>query len=76
MPRVRVAVAILLGVLSLAFAAYGLLYIGAIWTSDTSDGSLIKIASVLLGLAAVLMTAAVRVFRGRRRPARYFAKPS
>ena len=57
---------------SLAFAGYGLLYIGAIWTSDTSTLSLVTTGGFLLVLAAALMALAVLMLRGGRR----FAKPS
>jgi hypothetical protein len=56
---------------SLAVAAYGLLYIGAIWTSDTSTLSLVAVGGVLLVIAAGLMALAVLALRaGRRGPAR------
>jgi hypothetical protein len=73
-PRARVAVGVFLVLVSLALAAYGLLFIGAIWTSDTATGSLLTIASYFLVPAAILM--AVRMLRGGRRDPADFAKPS
>jgi hypothetical protein len=42
---------------------YGLLYLGAIWTSDTSTGSLNMVGSVLLAIAAALIAAGVVLLR-------------
>jgi hypothetical protein len=76
MPRVRVAVGMFLVLASLAVAAYGLLYIGAIWTSDTSTLSLASVGGFLLVIAAGLMALAVLALRGGRRGSADFAKPS
>jgi hypothetical protein len=61
---------------SLAVAAYGLLYIGAIWTSDTSTFSLVSVGGFLLLIAAGLMALAVLALRGGRRGSADFAEPS
>jgi hypothetical protein len=74
-PRARVAVGVFLVLVSLALAAYGLLFIGAIWTSDTATGSLLTVASYFLVPAAILMAVAVRMLRGGRRAPADFAKP-
>ena len=76
MPLVRVAVGVFLVVASLAVAAYGLLYIGAIWASDSSTLSLISVGGVLLVIAAALMALALPVLRGARRGSGDIAKPS
>jgi hypothetical protein len=75
-PRARVAVGVFLVLVSLALAAYGLLFIGAIWTSDTATGSLLTIASYFLVPAAILMAVAVRMLLGGRRDPAGFAEPS
>jgi hypothetical protein len=75
-PRARVVVGVLLFLVSLALAAYGLLYIGAIWTSDSATGSLLTIASYFLVPAAILMAVAVRMLLGGRRDPAGFAEPS
>ena len=49
---VRGAVGVTLLLLSLPVGGYGLLYLGAIWTSDTSTGSLVMVGSLLLEIAA------------------------
>jgi hypothetical protein len=67
---VRVAIGVLLVLASLAFAGYGLLYIGAVWTSDSSTLSLVKTGGFLLVIAAALMALAVLVLRRGRRFAR------
>ena len=67
MPRVRVAVGVFVVLASLGFAAYGLLYIGAIWTSDSSTLSLVTVGGFLLVIAAGLMALAVLMLRGVRR---------
>jgi hypothetical protein len=75
-PRARVAVGLFLVLASLAVAAYGSLYIGAIWTSDTSTLSLVTIGGFLLVIAAALMALAVLLLRGGRRGSGDLAKPS
>jgi hypothetical protein len=67
---------VFLVLVSLAVAAYGLLYIGAIWTSDTSTLSLASIGGFLLLIAAGLMALAALVLRGARRGSAGFAKTS
>ena len=67
MPRVRVAVGVFVVLASLGFAAYGLLYIGAIWTSDSSTLSLVTVGGFLLVIAAGLMALVVLMLRGVRR---------
>jgi hypothetical protein len=74
-PPARVAIAALLLFLALPVAAYGLLYIGAIWTSDTSTFSLAVIGGFLLAIAAALTAVAVLLLRGGRLANRT-AKPS
>jgi len=64
---VRVAVGVFVVLASLGFAAYGLLYIGAIWTSDSSTLSLVTVGGFLLVIAAGLMALAVLMLRGVRR---------
>jgi hypothetical protein len=54
---VRGAVGVTLLLLSLPVGGYGLLYLGAIGTSDTSTGSLIMVGSLLLAIAAALIAA-------------------
>ena len=63
----RVAVGVFVVLASLGFAAYGLLYIGAIWTSDSSTLSLVTVGGFLLVIAAGLMALAVLMLRGVRR---------
>ena len=60
---VRSAIGVTLLLLSLPVGGYGLLYLGAIWTSDTSTGSLIEIGGLLLGIAAALIVAGVVLLR-------------
>jgi hypothetical protein len=60
---VRGAVGVTLLLLSLPVGGYGLLYLGAIWTSDTSTGSLNMVGSVLLAIAAALIAAGVVLLR-------------
>jgi hypothetical protein len=67
---------VFLVLVSLAVAAYGLLYIGAIWTSDTSTLSLASIGGFLLVIAAGLMALAALVLRGGRRGSAGLAKTS
>jgi hypothetical protein len=71
----RVAIGVLLLFLALPVAAYGLLYIGAIWTSDSSTSSLAMIGGFLVAIAAVLIVVAVLLVRGGRFADRN-AKPS
>jgi len=61
---VRTAAGVLLFLLALPVGAYGLLYIGAIWTSDTSTTSLATVGALLLALAIVLLVASVWLLRG------------
>ncbi len=63
----RVAAAIVLLLLSLPVGGYGLLYIGAIWTSDSDTFSLIAVGGLLLAVAASLLLAAVSLLRRSRR---------
>ena len=63
----RVAVGVFVVLASLGFAAYGLLYIGAIWTSDSSTLSLVTVGGFLLVIAAGLMALVVLMLRGVRR---------
>jgi hypothetical protein len=60
---VRSAIGVTLLLLSLPVGGYGLLYLGAIWTSDTSTGSLIEIGGSLLATAAALIVAGVVLLR-------------
>lgn len=60
---VRGVIGVTLLLLSLPVGGYGLLYLGAIWTSDTSTGSLIMVGSLLLALAAALIAASVVLLR-------------
>jgi hypothetical protein len=60
---VRGALGVTLLFLSLPMGGYGLLYLGAIWTSDTSTGSLIMVGSLLLAIAAALIAAGVVLLR-------------
>ena len=60
---VRGALGVTLLFLSLPVGGYGLLYLGAIWTSDTSTGSLIMVGSLLLAIAAALIAAGVVLLR-------------
>ncbi len=76
MSLVRVAVGVFLVLASLAVAAYGLLYIGAIWTSDSSTLSLVFVGGVLLVIAAALMVLALLALRGGRRASADIANPS
>jgi hypothetical protein len=62
-PVVRGALGVTLLFLSLPVGGYGLLYLGAIWTSDTSTGSLIMVGSLLLAIAAALIAAGVVLLR-------------
>jgi len=75
-PLVRVAVGVFLVLASLAAAGHGLLYIGAIWTSDSSTLSLVSVGGFLLVIAAALMALAVLVLRGGRRGSADIANPS
>jgi hypothetical protein len=75
-PLVRVAVGGFLVLASLAVAGYGLLYIGAIWTSDSSTLSLVSVGGFLLVIAVALMALAVLVLRGGRRGSADNANPS
>ena len=63
----RVAVGVFVVLASLGFAAYGLLYIGAIWTSDSSTLSLVTVGGFLLVIAAGLMALVLLMLRGVRR---------
>ena len=60
---VRGAVGVTLLLLSIPVGGYGLLYLGAIWTSDSSTASLIMVGSVLLAIAAGLIAAGVVLLR-------------
>ena len=60
---VRGAVGVTLLLLSVPVGGYGLLYLGAIWTSDTSTGSLVMVGSLLLEIAAALVAAGVVLLR-------------
>jgi len=60
---VRGVIGVTLLLLSLPVGGYGLLYLGAIWKSDTSTGSLIMVGSLLLALAAALIAASVVLLR-------------
>jgi hypothetical protein len=60
---VRRAIGVLLLLVSLPVGGYGLLYIGAIWTSDSSTTTLIMVGGLLLAIAAALITAGVVLLR-------------
>ena len=60
---VRGAVGVTFLILSLPVGGYGLLYLGAIWTSDSSTGSLIMVGSLLLAIAAALIAVGVVLLR-------------
>jgi hypothetical protein len=60
---VRGAVGVTLLLLSLPVGGYGLLYLGAIWTSDSSTGSLIMVGTLLLAIAAALIAAGIVLLR-------------
>jgi hypothetical protein len=53
----RCAVGVTVVFLSLPVGGHGLLYLGAIWTSDTGNGSLIMVGGLLLAIAAALIAA-------------------
>ena len=63
----RVAAGIVLFLAALPVGGYGLLYLAAISTSDTSTGTLIQIGGGLLAIAAALIAASVWLLRGRVR---------
>ncbi len=67
MRPLRLAAATVLFLGSLPAGGYGLLYLGAIPTSDTSTSTLITIGGLLLALAAILIVAAVALLRGSLR---------
>lgn len=60
---VRCAIGVTFLLLALPVGGYGLLYLGAIWTSDTSTASLIMIGGLLLVIAAALIVAGVVLLR-------------
>jgi hypothetical protein len=60
---VRSVIGVTLILLSLPVGGYGLLYLGAIWTSDTSTGSLIMVGGLLLAVGAALVAAGVVLLR-------------
>jgi hypothetical protein len=64
---VRRAVAVLLLLASAPVAGYGLLYIAAVWTSDTSTTSLLTIGGLLLASAATLIAGALALLRSASR---------
>ena len=59
----RGAIGVTLLFLSLPLGGYGLLYLGAIWTSDSSTVSLIMVGGLLLAIAAALIAAGVVLLR-------------
>lgn len=63
----RRAAGVFLLLLSLPVGGYGLLYVAAIWTTDTSPTSLVTIGGLLLAIAAALVAAAFALLRGRLR---------
>jgi hypothetical protein len=60
---VRSAIGVALLLVSLPVGGYGLLYLGAIWTSDSSTGSLITVGGLLLAIGAALIAAGVVLLR-------------
>jgi len=59
----RAALATILFLAALPIGGYGLLYLAAISTSDSSTGTLIQIGGGLLALAAILVALAVATLR-------------
>jgi hypothetical protein len=60
---VRRAVGVLLLLASLPVGGYGLLYVGAVWTSDSSTTSLLMVGGLLLAAAATLIATGVVLLR-------------